>query len=82
MVFFSVGVRAHPANTLNTDEPAKVAACSSPEYREADGKKRLMQGTWNRVRGGFGEIAATSTGGGKTWTPWFGIICHAQARVW
>jgi hypothetical protein len=36
ITFLSVGPCAQAASTLNPDEPAKVAACSAPEYRQFD----------------------------------------------
>jgi len=40
----------------------------------ADGKERLVRGTWKPANGGVRETAATSTDGGKTWKPWFDIL--------
>ncbi len=40
----------------------------------ADGKTRLVRGTWKAVPGGVRETAVRSTDGGKNWTPWFDMV--------
>lgn len=42
--------------------------------KDADGKERLVRGTWKAVPEGVRESAVRSTDGGQTWTPWFDII--------
>jgi hypothetical protein len=39
-----------------------------------NGQDRHVRGTWKPIPGGVSEIAATSTNGGKTWTPWFDLL--------
>lgn len=40
----------------------------------ADGKSKLIRGTWKSVAGGVRETAVTSTDDGKTWKPWFDLM--------
>jgi hypothetical protein len=40
----------------------------------AEGKKRLIRGTWKPVEGGVRETAVISLDNGKTWTPWFDLL--------
>ena len=40
----------------------------------ADGKERLVRGTWKAVPEGVRESAVRSTDGGQSWTPWFDIL--------
>jgi hypothetical protein len=42
--------------------------------RTAEGKERLIRGTWKPVDGGVHETAVTSVDGGKTWQPWFDLV--------
>ena len=44
------------------------------EDRTAEGKKRLVRGTWKPVPEGVRESAVRSVDGGKTWEPWFDIL--------
>ena len=39
-----------------------------------DGRREEVRGIWMPREGGVGEIAHTSTDGGKTWRPWFDIV--------
>jgi ketosteroid isomerase-like protein len=39
----------------------------------ADGKSKLIRGTWKSVNGGVRETALTSLDDGKTWKPWFDL---------
>lgn len=48
--------------------------------RQADGKQRLVRGTWKPVSGGVRETAVTSIDGGKTWEPWFDLIFRPHAH--
>src|ERR1700728_1125715 len=48
--------------------------------RQADGKQRLVRGTWKPASGGVRETAVTSTDGGKTWNPWFDLIFRPHAH--
>jgi len=45
----------------------------------ADGKSRLIRGTWKSVAGGVRETAVTSTDDGKTWTSWFDLMFRPHA---
>jgi hypothetical protein len=42
--------------------------------RGADGKSRLIRGTWKRIDGGVRETAETSSDNGKSWKPLFDIV--------
>lgn len=42
--------------------------------KTANGKDRLVRGTWAPANGGVRETAIRSTDGGKTWQPWFDLI--------
>ncbi|HTU47069.1 MAG TPA: hypothetical protein VMF91_18555 [Bryobacteraceae bacterium] len=48
--------------------------------RQADGKQRLVRGTWKPVSGGVRETAVISIDGGKTWQPWFDLIFRPHAQ--
>jgi len=48
--------------------------------RQADGKRRLVRGTWKPLSGGVRETAVTSIDGGKTWQPWFDLIFRPHAH--
>jgi hypothetical protein len=39
-----------------------------------NGRPELVRGEWKAVKSGVRETAATSTDGGKTWTPWFDLM--------
>jgi hypothetical protein len=41
--------------------------------RTADGKERLVRGTWQPISAGVRETAVTSTDQGNTWQQWFDI---------
>jgi ketosteroid isomerase-like protein len=47
----------------------------------ADGKSKLIRGTWKPVEGGVQETAATSMDDGKTWTPWFDLMFRPHATA-
>ena len=42
--------------------------------RAADGKERMVRGTWKPETEGVRETAVRSIDGGKTWKPWFDIL--------
>lgn len=44
------------------------------EDRNAEGKPRLVRGTWKPIEGGVRETAVTSIDGGKTWQVWFDMV--------
>jgi hypothetical protein len=46
--------------------------------RVADGKPKLLRGTWKRVEGGVRETAETSSDDGKTWKPLFDIVFRSR----
>lgn len=48
--------------------------------RTQDGKERRVRGTWQAVDGGVREVAARSTDGGQSWTPWFDLLFKAHSR--
>ena len=47
--------------------------------RTAEGKVRMVRGTWKAMPGGVRETAVTSTDGGATWTPWFDLAFRRHA---
>ncbi|HST09899.1 MAG TPA: nuclear transport factor 2 family protein [Terriglobales bacterium] len=47
----------------------------------ADGKSKLIRGTWKPVEGGVRETAVTSLDEGKTWTPWFDLMFRPHASA-
>lgn len=46
----------------------------SGKDRTADGKDRLVRGTWKPLKDGVREIGVTSMDGGRTWQPWFDLV--------
>lgn len=44
------------------------------EDRTAEGKQRIVRGTWKPIQGGVRETAVTSLDGGRTWSPWFDLL--------
>ena len=48
--------------------------------KTADGKDRLVRGTWAPQNGGVRETAVRSIDGGKTFEPWFDLIFKPAAR--
>ena len=42
--------------------------------RTADGKEKLVRGTWKPTSAGVRETAITSLDAGKTWQPWFDLV--------
>lgn len=46
--------------------------------RTAEGKERLVRGTWRPIGGGVREFAARSLDSGKTWKEWFDITFRAH----
>jgi hypothetical protein len=49
--------------------------------RTADGRQRMVRGTWKPVQGGMRETAVTSLDGGATWTPWFDLLFRQHAAA-
>jgi hypothetical protein len=48
--------------------------------RTADGKRRIVRGTWKPAQGGVRETAITSTDNGATWAPWFDLLFRPRVN--
>jgi hypothetical protein len=47
----------------------------------AQGKQRMIRGTWKAEPGDVRETAVTSTDNGATWTPWFDLVFRPHAST-